>query len=156
MNKNNPVPSLDKYITIFSYGSIILPSMTKKYFFYKFKPYKSVFIKGYKLILKHANSKKYPNYHNIICRNTGNINDLIPGFLVKIPINLIKLLDKWEGKNYIRKTIKCFDRELNKINCNIYLQNSIETNKKQSECINRCDCEYFSKNLELCPECDNN
>jgi len=32
------------------------------------------------------------------------------------------------------------------------LQNGVETDKEQPNTY-RCDCEFFMKNLELCPEC---
>lgn len=110
-------------ILMFSYGSIILPEMTKNTFDYVFTPLKSVFIKGYKLEVKHANSVKYPNYHFIICNSTYNENDIIPGFLIEVPINLLNKLDKWEGIQYKRQKIQCFDRNLEKIECEIYLKN---------------------------------
>ena len=112
--------SKDKTITLFTYGSIILPSMTEDVFGTSFVPVASVFIKGYKLTLKHANSKEYPDYHNIICEPTGNVDDMIPGFMVEIPCALIGRMDVWEGSNYQRKEIVCFDRNLKEVTCEIY------------------------------------
>jgi len=109
---------------IFSYGSLILPDMTQDVFKTVFKPQKSVFLKGYKLILKHADSTKYPNYHNIICTKTDNENDLVPGFLIDIPDDLIERIDRWEGKNYKRDSILCYDRNLEPIECEMYTLNN--------------------------------
>ncbi len=110
----------EKTVTLFTYGSIILPSMTEDVFGTSFIPVASVFIKGYKLTLKHAGSKKYPDYHNIICEPTGNEDDMIPGFTVEIPCTMIERMDAWEGSNYQRKEIVCFDRNLKEITCEIY------------------------------------
>ena len=54
-----PKRNKEKTITLFSYGSVILPSMTEEVFKTSFTPLKSVFIRGYQLVLKHANSKEY-------------------------------------------------------------------------------------------------
>jgi hypothetical protein len=110
----------EKTVTLFTYGSIILPSMTNDVFGTSFIPVTSVFIKGYKLTLKHANSKKYPAYHNIICEPTGNVDDMIPGFTVEVPYVMIGRMDTWEGSNYRREKIVCFDRNLKEITCEIY------------------------------------
>lgn len=110
-------------ITLFTYGSILLPEMTNEFFGVRFLPYKSVFIRGFKIILKNSNSKKYPEYHNIIISQTYNKDDIIPGFLVKIPSNIIDKVDDWEGINYSRNTIFCFDKNLNKIECDAYMLN---------------------------------
>lgn len=110
-------------ILIFSYGSIILPSMTEDVFDTSFEPLKSVFISGYKLTLKSDNSKEYPTYHNIICVPTENEDDIIPGFLVEIPWYLIEHMDEWEGSNYTRKEVVCLDRNLQMIKCEMYVLN---------------------------------
>lgn len=64
--------------------------------------------------------KKYPNYHYILCEETDNVQDVVPGFLVSIPENMIEALDKWEGNSYERKNIICFNRNLERIPVQIY------------------------------------
>ena len=114
--------SKDKMVTLFSYGSVILPSMTEEVFGTSFTPLKSVFISGYKLVLKHANSKEYPDYHNIICTPTLDDEDVIPGFLVEVPCTLIDRMDKWEGSNYVREEVVCLDRNLKEVKCEMYVK----------------------------------
>jgi len=108
---------------LFSYGSIVVPSITQRVFDAWFEPLQSVFIKGYKLELKHAQSKKNPNYHYIICTPTDNQEDLIPGFLVNIPEDLVERLNKWEGDSYKLEEIVCYTRELKEIKCFMYIEN---------------------------------
>jgi len=111
---------------IFSYGSIILPTVTKNFFSTIFPPEKSVFLLGYKVILKESpdeQAKYFKNtkkYYNIICTKTNKVKDIVPGFIVEIPDNLIEKVDEWEGSNYKREKIYCYDRFLNKYECYIY------------------------------------
>lgn len=107
-------------IILFSYGSILLPKMTTEALGHTFTPYKSVFISGYKLIIQHAKSKRFPDYHYIMAKETKDPNDIVAGFLVKIPTALIKKFDAWEGIEYERVTITCFDRNLKEIKCQMY------------------------------------
>lgn len=110
-------------ILIFAYGTLIVPEMTQQYFQKTFTPLRSVFIKGYKLVVEHANSKKYPKYHYIKLVYTGVDTDVIPGSLIEIDSDFIETIDKWEGKGYIRKNIVCYTRELYEIDCQTYIQN---------------------------------
>lgn len=112
---------METKLKVFTYGSILLDEMVIPIFGHGFKPIKSVFIKGYTLVLEHANSKKYPKYHYIQCVPTDNDN-LIPGFLIECSDEELKRLDKWEGISYERVLIKCFDRNLEQIECFIYLK----------------------------------
>lgn len=66
-------------------------------------------------------------------------------------------------KNRYILQIKQAISELNKegIECyfdekSLVIQNGVETNNEQPKCTDRCDCNFFLKNLELCPECDSN
>lgn len=114
---------MDKITNIFSYGNIIVPSMTEQFFGPReFVPLKSVFIKGFKIKIRHANSKKYPNYHCLLAEYTGNDMDIIPGFLVEVYGEDILDVDEWEGNSYERVNILCYDKDINKIDCQIYKQ----------------------------------
>ena len=113
---------LPKKQFVFSYGNIINPKATVPVFRTSFPIIASVFIKGYRLILKQAPNAKN-GYHNIICTYTGNEEDIIPGFLTKVPKNLLPLMDMWEGANYQRQDVVCYTRFLEPINCQMYLLN---------------------------------
>jgi len=109
---------------LFTYGSILLKEITERSMGFTFEPIKSVFIKGYKLEIKHANNEKNPNYHYILCNPTDNTNDIIPGFIVECSDEQLIRLDRWEGNSYERKQIICYDRNLQEIKCFIYLKNN--------------------------------
>jgi hypothetical protein len=113
---------LPKKQLIFSYGNIINPKATIPVFGQSFPVIASVFIKGFKLILKQAPNAKN-GYHNIICTYTGNEEDIIPGFLTEVPKNLLPLMDLWESSNYQRQDVVCYTRFLEQINCQMYLLN---------------------------------
>jgi hypothetical protein len=99
---------------IFSYGSLILPENLEKF---KSKILKSVFIKGFDLEITKSQTSK-TNYHYIQLIEGKNI---IPGFLIET--ENIELIDKWEGNSYKRVKIKCFTRNLEKIECFTYIKN---------------------------------
>ncbi len=107
---------------LFSYGSIILPDMMIEQFGFSVVPLKSVFIRGYKLELQNEGSKEYPDYWFILCKDTGKMDDLVPGFLVEFPDEYIAELDKWEGDSYKRTPMKCYTRELQEVDCQIYVK----------------------------------
>lgn len=114
---------------IFSYGNIINPKATVPVFGTNFPIIASVFLKGYKLILKQAPNAKN-GYHNIICQQTEIETDLIPGFLTEVPEKMLPLMDAWEGTNYQRQEVVCYTRFLEPIKCEMYISNSKQKNIK--------------------------
>lgn len=107
---------------IFSYGNIINPRATIPVFGTNFPIIASVFLRGYKLILKQAPNAKN-GYHNIICEYRGVETDLIPGFLTEVPERMLPLMDVWESTNYQRQEVVCYTRFLEPIKCQMYLLN---------------------------------
>lgn len=107
---------------IFSYGNIINSKATVPVFNMSFPVLASVFIIGYKLILKQAPNAR-EGYHNIICQYTGNQDDIIPGFLTEVPEHVLPFMDLWEGANYQRTNIEVYTRFLERIPCQMYMLN---------------------------------
>lgn len=108
---------------LFTYGNIVVKEMTQSIGL-EFEPNKSVFIKGYKLKVEHANDENYPDYHYILCEHTDNQEDIIPGFIVEATERELFILDNWEGESYKRVEIVCYTRNLEEVKCFIYLKNN--------------------------------
>lgn len=99
---------------IFSYGNLLVPSVKKPTNITE--PLQSVFIRGFKPIIKKHESKEY---YYFLLEETNNLNDVVFGLIVKCED--INRLDQWEGKNYIRKEITAHNRYMERIRCFIYL-----------------------------------
>ena len=99
---------------IFSYGSLILPENLNKF---NSKIIKSVFIKGFDIKISKSPITK-TNYHYIQLVKGNNI---IPGFLIET--DMIEQIDKFEGISYKREKIIAYSRNLEEIECYVYLKN---------------------------------
>lgn len=102
---------------LFSYGTLLIPEVMKKVLGFPLIPEKSVFIKGYKIFLTSG------DYGYLISDYTGNMDDIVPGFLVEVPEENIARLDKYEGNRYKRRNIYCYDRLGNMLEAQIYVKN---------------------------------
>ena len=100
---------------LFTYGSLLLDSSP-----IKLKALESVFLKGYKLILKKSPTTKN-NYHYILLEETGDDNDIVSGYLTEVDEKILIELDKYEGNSYKRVLIDAFDRQLKSIEAFAYI-----------------------------------
>ncbi len=107
---------------LFTYGSIVVPDIIQNVLGFVPQIEKSVFIRGWRILLQNAESKKYAKYHYLMADFTGDDDNIVSGFLVDIPEESIEKLDKWEGAEYSRIDVICYTRELKEIECQIYVK----------------------------------
>lgn len=102
-------------IYLFTYGSLILESSK-----IQVKPIQSVFLRGYKTIVKKSPITK-TNYHNLLLEKTENEQDIVAGYVAQVDQDTLEKLDIYEGVNYQRVEILVFTRNLEELKAFAYI-----------------------------------
>ena len=100
---------------LFTYGSLILDSSK-----IQLKPRESVFIRGYKIIIKKSPITQ-TNYHNLCLLKTDNSEDIVAGYLAEVDQKILQDLDNYEGSNYQRIEASVFNRRLEEVKAFVYI-----------------------------------
>lgn len=100
---------------LFVYGSLITEKSP-----FKLVALESVFVEGYKIYVeKKVNSAN--NYHFIKLQKTGNLMDIVSGYLVEADDEILEKLDTYEGTSYERIEIEAVKRNFEKVKVFVYI-----------------------------------